>query len=132
MPTAHLNPPTLPRNPAFSQAVVVRQPAATIYVGGQNAVTADGQVDGDDLATQTRCALGNLEAVLAEAGATLRDVVHWTIAVVDGQPLHEGFVAFTERWGADAAAPAPAISVHVVAGLANPGFLVEISAVAAL
>jgi enamine deaminase RidA (YjgF/YER057c/UK114 family) len=132
MPTEHLNPATLPRNPAFSQAVVVRQPAATVYVGGQNAVTADGQIDGDDLATQTTRALANLEAALAEAGATLRDVVHWTIAVVDGQPLHEGFVAFTERWSADAAAPPPAISVHVVAGLANPGFLVEISAVAAL
>jgi enamine deaminase RidA (YjgF/YER057c/UK114 family) len=132
MTTAHLNPETLPRNPAFSQAVVVRDPAATIYVGGQNAVTAAGDIVGDDLATQTTQALANLDAVLAEAGATLADVVHWTIAVVDGQPMHEGFRAFTERWGAGGGGEPPAISVQVVAGLANPRFLVELSAVAVL
>jgi enamine deaminase RidA (YjgF/YER057c/UK114 family) len=140
MTTAHLNPETLPRNPAFSQAVVVRDPAATIYVGGQNAVTADGEIVGDDIATQTTQALANLEVALAAAGATMQDVVHWTIAVVDGQSMHEGFEAFMRRWGAgtgdgdgDGDAPAPpAISVHIVAGLAHPQFLVEISAVAAL
>jgi len=128
MEKAYVNPPTLPRNPAFSQAVVVRAPAATIYVGGQNAMTAEGDIVGDDLATQTAQALTNLGTALTAAGATIHDVVRWTIAVVDGQPLHDGFEAFAQWWGQTA--DPPAISVHVVAGLADPRFLVEIDAVA--
>jgi enamine deaminase RidA (YjgF/YER057c/UK114 family) len=124
----YLNPESLARNPAFSQVVVVEAPAKTIYVGGQNAVTADGTIVGDTLAEQTRQTLRNVEAALAAAGATVADVVHWTVAIVDGQPLREGFAAFGAA--RSAAADPPAISVHVVAGLANPRFLVEIDAIA--
>jgi enamine deaminase RidA (YjgF/YER057c/UK114 family) len=124
----HLNPESLARNPAFSQVVVVEGPAKTIYVGGQNAVRPDGTITGDTLAAQARQALVNVQAALAAAGATLKDVVRWTVAIVEGQPVREGFAAFQEAWG-DAADP-PAISVHIVSGLANPRFLVEIDAIA--
>lgn len=126
----YLNPDSLARNPAFTQAVAVDGPAKTIYVGGQNAVLNDGTVTGDTLAEQVRQALSNVRAALAAGGATLHDVVRWTVAVVDGQPLAEGLVAFREAWG-DAPNP-PAISVHIVSGLANPRFLVEIDAIAAV
>ena len=53
--------------------------------------------------------------------------MHWSIAVVGGHSLGEGFAAFQQAW--DPADPPPAITVHVVAGL-GPGFLVEIDAVA--
>jgi enamine deaminase RidA (YjgF/YER057c/UK114 family) len=124
----HLNPDGMPANPAFSQAVVVEGPARTIYVGGQNAVTADGDIDGDDIATQTTRTLRNLELVLRAAGAELGDIVSWTMLVVDGQPLGPGFGAFQQVWSPDDAPPA--ISAAFVAGLANPKFLVEISAIA--
>jgi enamine deaminase RidA (YjgF/YER057c/UK114 family) len=124
----YLNPESLVRNPAFSQAVVVEGAAKTIYVGGQNGVRSDGTVVGDTLAEQTRQALANLAAALAAAGATLKDVVRWNIAMVEGHNPAEGFAAFREAWG-DPGDP-PAISVHVVSGLANPRFLVEIDAVA--
>jgi enamine deaminase RidA (YjgF/YER057c/UK114 family) len=124
----YLNPASLVRNPAFSQAVVVEGAAKTIYVSGQNAVRSDGTTVGDTLAGQTRQALLNLQAALAAAGASLKDVVRWNIAIVDGHPIAEGFAAFREAWG-DTADP-PAISVHIVSGLANPAFLVEIDAVA--
>jgi enamine deaminase RidA (YjgF/YER057c/UK114 family) len=51
-----------------------------------------------------------------------------TIAVVDGQPLSDGFAAFQEMW--DRSVKPPTINVLVVAGLANPQCLVEISGVA--
>ncbi len=124
----YINPESLVRNPAFTQAVVVERPAKTIYVGGQNAVRPDGTVVGGTLAEQARQALRNVQTALAAAGATLHDVVRWTVAVVDGHPLADGFAAFGEAWG-NAGDP-PAISVHVVSGLANPLFLVEIDAVA--
>jgi enamine deaminase RidA (YjgF/YER057c/UK114 family) len=128
MSVRHVNPPGLPRNPAFSQAVVVEAPHRTIYVGGQNGVDADGTVVGDTMAAQARQAFRNLATVLAAEGATLADIVRWSIAVVDGHPLPEGFAAFQEAW--DPADPPPAITVHIVAGLANPRFLVEVDAIA--
>jgi enamine deaminase RidA (YjgF/YER057c/UK114 family) len=78
--------------------------------------------------TTTRQTLRSVEAALAAAGATVADVVRWTVAIVDGQPLRESFAAFGAARGA--AADPPAISVHVVSGLANPRFLVEIDAIA--
>jgi enamine deaminase RidA (YjgF/YER057c/UK114 family) len=126
----YINPGTLARNPGFTQAVVVEAPGKTIYVGGQNAISADGRIVGDTLAEQATQALDNLRAALTAAGATLHDVVRWTVAIVEGQPVAEGFAAFQKAWG-DAADP-PTISVHIVSGLANPGFLVEIDAVAVI
>jgi enamine deaminase RidA (YjgF/YER057c/UK114 family) len=126
----YINPESLVRNPAFSQAVVIEGPAKTIYVGGQNALRPDGTIVGDTLAAQTRQTLVNLQAALAAAGAALNDVVRWTVAIVEGQPVMEGFAAFREAWG-DAADP-PAISVQIVSGLANPRFLVEIDAIAVI
>ena len=122
------NPDGLPRNPAFCQAVSVEGPHRTIYVGGQNAVTADGTVPDADLAAQTVRALQNLELVLADAGAAVTDVVTWSIRVVDGQPLEAGFGGFLQFWG-DRGEP-PAIDFVFVAGLANPQYLVEITAIA--
>lgn len=129
MPTRHINPEGLHRNPAFSQAVVVEQPRKTIYVGGQNGVDAEGRVVGPTLAEQSLQALRNLETILHSEGATLADVVHWRIAVVQGQPIEEGFGAFAQVW--DPVDPPPAITVHVVAGLGRD-LLVEIDAVAAI
>lgn len=125
---AHLNSEALPRNPAFSQAVSVTGRARTIYVGGQNAVAADGAVVGDDAGTQTVHALANLELVLAEAGARLEDVASWSVSLVAGQSLPAAFAAFQDVWGTRE--NPPAISVAFVAGLANPRFLVEVSAIA--
>ncbi|GAA4604035.1 enamine deaminase RidA (YjgF/YER057c/UK114 family) [Actinoplanes octamycinicus] len=129
MSKRHINPEGLHRSPAFSQAVVVEQPAKTIYVGGQNGVGPDGKVVGSTLAEQAVQALRNLATILESEGARLADVVHWRIAIVDGQPVADGVAAFQQVW--DPADPPPAITVHIVAGL-GPDFLVEIDAVAAV
>jgi enamine deaminase RidA (YjgF/YER057c/UK114 family) len=93
-------------------------------------VRPDGTIVGGTLAEQARQALLNVQTALAAAGATLKDVVRWTVAIVEGQHTMEGFAAFAEAWG-DAADP-PAISVYIVSGLANPQFLVEIDAIAVI
>ena len=127
MSTRHINPEGLHRSPAFSQAVVVEQPAKTIYIGGQNGVGADGKVVGPTVGEQSAQAFKNLATILESEGAGLANIVHWTIAVVEGQSFDEGVAAFQQVW--NPADPPPAITVHVVAGLA-PEFLVEIDAVA--
>jgi enamine deaminase RidA (YjgF/YER057c/UK114 family) len=130
VPITHVDPDGLPRNPAFSWAVRVPAGYDTIHVGGQNGVGPDGAVVGPGLAEQTRQALRNLRTCLEAAGAGPADVVKWTILVVDGASVQEGFAAFGEEWPRDA--PPPAITVAVVAGLAVPGALVEIEALAAV
>jgi enamine deaminase RidA (YjgF/YER057c/UK114 family) len=127
MTTRHINPEGLHRSPAFSQAVVVEQPAKTIYIGGQNGVDASGKVVGPTVGEQAGQAFRNLATILESEGASLANIVCWSIAVVEGHAFDEGFAAFQQVW--DPADPPPAITVHVVAGLA-PGFLVEIDAVA--
>ena len=127
MSTRHINPEGLHRSPAFSQAVVVEQPTKTIYIGGQNGVDANGEVVGPTVGEQAGQAFRNLATILESEGASLANIVHWTIAVAEGHAFDEGVAAFQQVW--DPADPPPAITVHVVAGL-GPGFLVEIDAVA--
>jgi enamine deaminase RidA (YjgF/YER057c/UK114 family) len=125
-----LRPATLPNNPAFAQGVSVDGPARTIYIGGQNAINSDGTLVATNAGSQTRQALENVGVVLAEAGAGVRDVVDSRIALVQGASLQAAFAAFRDVWGTRG--DPPAISVDVVSGLANPAFLVEITAIAVL
>ena len=127
MSTRHINPEGLHRGPAFSQAVVVEQPTKTIYIGGQSGVDADGKVVGPTVGEQASQAFRDLATILESEGASLANIVFWSIAVVDGHAFDEGFAAFQQAW--NPADPPPAITAHVVAGLAS-GFLVEIDAVA--
>jgi enamine deaminase RidA (YjgF/YER057c/UK114 family) len=128
MKIEHLNPETLHRNPAFSQAVTVEGPSKLVIVGGQNAVDAAGNIVGDDLGTQTEQALRNVLAALEAAGASQRNVVRLGIYVVQGQDVAEGYAAAQRMWGMHATA----ITVLFVAALGHPQFLVEIEALAAV
>jgi enamine deaminase RidA (YjgF/YER057c/UK114 family) len=125
----YLNPDGLHKHSAYSQAVVVAGNVKTVYVGGQNAVDASGQVGGKgDLKAQTEQVLKNVETALAAGGAKLEHVVKWNVYIVQGQSVQPGFEAFQRSWG-DRPNP-PTVTVLLVAGLANPDFLVEIDAIA--
>lgn len=125
-----LRPDGLVFSPVFSHVAVVPPGAATIYVGGQNAVDADGTlVGGGDIAAQSVRALANAKRALAAAGATLGDVVQWTVMIVDGADLAAGYGAIASELASDEPALVAALRV---AGLTVPGALIEISAVAAV
>src|SRR5260370_2128598 len=56
----HLTPETLHKNPAFTQVITVTGPARTIYIGGQDAVGAPGNIVGQrNLAPKTTHDLPN-------------------------------------------------------------------------
>jgi enamine deaminase RidA (YjgF/YER057c/UK114 family) len=125
----YLIPEGLHYNPAFTNVVKVSGPVSTVYVGGQNAVDAGGEIVGKgDLAAQTKQALTNLKTALAAAGATPDDVIKWNILIVEGQSIEVGFAAFQEAWGSRS--NPPVITAAFVAGLAHPDFLLEIDAIA--
>ena len=125
----HLNPDGLNRNPAFTNVAVVSGPVRTIYVGGQDAVSADGEIVGKgDIAAQTEQVLANLQTALAAAGAGPEHVIKWNLLVVEGQSIEQGYAAFQRVWG-NRPNP-PLITAAFVSGLANPDFLVEMDAIA--
>ncbi|MDQ3696375.1 MAG: RidA family protein [Chloroflexota bacterium] len=125
----YLNPEGLHQNPAFSQAVVVTGAVKTIYIGGQNAVNAAGEVVGKgDFAAQSRHVLENIQTCLAAAGAGFEHIIKLNILVARGQSLSEGYAVFQEFF--PAGANPPAVTAAFVAGLAHPDFLAEIDAIA--
>ncbi|EFH82006.1 RidA family protein [Ktedonobacter racemifer] len=125
----YLNPEHLHKNPAFTQVISVSGPAKTIYVGGQNAVDAQGNIIGKgDIKAQTQQVLANIREALAAAGAEPRHIIKWNLYLVQGQSLREGFAAFQQFWGQRP--NPPAITMAYVAGLANPDFLLEMDVTA--
>ncbi len=125
-----IRPEGLVSSPAFSHVAIVPPNATTIYVGGQNSVDSDGSLVGEgDVGVQAARALTNAKTALASAGATLRDVVQWTVLFVDGADLAAGYGAIASELAAD---EPPLVTAAFVSRLGVPGALVEISAVAAV
>lgn len=113
----------------FSHATL-QDGGKTLHLAGQVAWDADcNVVGGNDLAAQTRQALANLKAVLAEVGATPADIVRLRTYVVDHNPDKLGVVLGEVGAFYDGATPAPNTFLGVQA-LALPDFLVEIEATA--
>ena len=125
----YINPDALNKNPAFTNVIVVTGQVKTVYVGGQDAVDASGNIIGKgDLQAQTEQVLKNIQTALAAGGAQVEHIVKWTMYIVQGQPLREGFAAFQQFWGGRP--NPPAITAAFVAGLAHPDFLIEMDAIA--
>jgi 2-iminobutanoate/2-iminopropanoate deaminase len=128
MKITHINPDSMLKNPAFSQAVIVEDAKKIVYIGEQNGVDASGVVVGGDLESQTEQALKNVLEVLRSVRATQENVVKQTILVAKGQDIRAGYAAAQRVWGAHPLA----LTVHIVDGFGIPGALVGIEAVCAL
>lgn len=130
MEITRLQPAGLVVSPAFSHVAVVPPGATTIYLGGQNGVDDQGAIVSDDVAEQAVRAIDNSEVALAAAGATLADVVQWTVLISVDADLRAAYGAVAPRL-ATGGAP-PLVTAALVAGLGVPGALIEVSAIAAL
>ncbi|WP_448663939.1 RidA family protein [Sphingomonas sp. CJ20] len=133
MPNTKINPSTLydAVGYGFSHAAL-QEGGKTLHLAGQVAWDKDcNVVGGDDLAAQTRQALANLKAVLAEAGATPADIVRLRTYVVNHSPDKLGAVLGEIGAFYEGATPAPNTFLGVPT-LALPDFLVEIEAIAAI
>ncbi|HSP05711.1 MAG TPA: RidA family protein [Acidobacteriota bacterium] len=64
----------------YSQVI---QAGQFLFLAGQIPLTPDGKMNEGDVVEQTRQVLNNLKAVLAEAGATMDNVVKTTIFLKD-------------------------------------------------
>lgn len=125
----HINPNSLIKNPAFTNVITISGNARTIYIGEQNANNAAGEVVAKgDFKGQTVQVLNNIKAALEAAGAGINNIVKYTIYMVQGQNLQEGFEAFQETWGM--LENPPVITAMFVSALANPDYLIGIEAIA--
>ena len=96
-----------------------------IFCSGALGVDANFQLVEGGIAAQTKAAIANLQAVLAQAGATLSDVAKTTVWLTDMADFAAFNAAYAEAFGSHA----PARST-VTSALAIPGALVEIEAIA--
>ncbi|HSF85863.1 MAG TPA: RidA family protein [Acidimicrobiia bacterium] len=111
----------------FSQAVVT-EGGRTIRISGQVGWDAERRLAGEDLESQLAAAMGNLDAVLAAAGATLAHVASLRIYVVEAAAADLAPVGRVLRRSFPT--DPPAATWLVVRGLADPGLLVEVEAAA--
>src|ERR1700754_1593821 len=128
-----INPATLYVSTQYGFSHAVEQDGGrTLHLAGQVAWNAAGELVGPgDLTAQTRQALANLKAVLAEAGASPADIVRMRTYVVDHSPDKLGPVIGEIMAFYGGVVPAANTFIGVQA-LALPDFLVEIEATAAL
>jgi enamine deaminase RidA (YjgF/YER057c/UK114 family) len=100
-----------------------------LFLAGQGPVDADGTVvSPGDFDAQTRATFNNLQAVLAEAGATFESVVKLTTYLTDISRLQDYARIRSEFMRGDG----PASTLIGVAALAFPAMMIEIDAVAVL
>lgn len=130
MEITRLQPAGLVVSPAFSHVAVVPPGATTIYLGGQNGVDEQGAVVSDDVAEQSVRAIDNASIALEAAGASLADVVQWTVLIAEGADLGAAYGAIAPRLAGPGAPPL--VTASVVRALGVPGALIEVSAIAAL
>ncbi len=112
-----------PASPSYSQAVVAGN---LVFVSGTVGRNMAAGVWPDAVEEQAEEALRHLEAVLAESGCGLDDVVKTTVFLTD--PSHGAKVA--EAYGRAFPAPPPARSAPVVSGFPIPEALISIEAIA--
>lgn len=98
-----------------------------LYVSGQVAYNASGQLVGEgDIQAQTRQVFQNIKDILTAAGAGMDDIIKINTYITDQSKFMDMLAVRSEIFGTNP----PASTAVVVAGLAFPGLLIEVEAIA--
>jgi enamine deaminase RidA (YjgF/YER057c/UK114 family) len=126
-----LNPAGLSKPSGFTQ-VVVAQPGKLVYVSGQTAANASGDVVGKgDFRAQVTQVMENLKVALAAVGATMNDVIKLNFYVVNLKPDQVAVIREVRSKYLSAERP-PASTLVGVTALAREDYMIEIEAIAAM
>ena len=124
-----VNPVTWSVEMGFNQGEIVSGHTRTLYCSGQTAMNAEGKPEHDgDMAGQLTLSIENLEAVLAEAGMSLANLVRLNVYTTDVDLLFQHYGVLAARLGA--ARVAPTTTMLGVTRLAIPGQMVELEGTA--
>lgn len=117
------------RATVYNHYVRVDQPKSLIFLAGQLSRDAAGNMVGaGDMTEQTRQCIRNMETVLVAAGGGLRDIVWTTVFTTDMREFKNIVMARTEFFKDNL----PTSTIVEVNHLSEPGYLIEIQAIAAL
>ncbi len=114
---------------SYSHVVTAEGASKLVFCAGQVAADPDGNVlPPDDFDAQAALVMDNLSKALAAGGARLSDVTKVTIYIVNPHdvPKARGILQtyFKDH--------PPGSTLCILRGLANPNFLVEVEAIAAV
>ncbi len=126
-----VNPTHFPKPRGYTNGVVVAQ-GRVLYVAGQVAFDKDARIVSPDFATQFLAALDNVIDVVRAAGGGSEHIVKLLAFVTDLDKYRAAQKAIGEGWRARMGSYWPAMSLVKVAGLLEPGALVEIEGTAVL
>jgi enamine deaminase RidA (YjgF/YER057c/UK114 family) len=122
--------PGFPKPRGYANGVVAS--GRQLFVAGQIAWDKDARIVSPDFATQFLQALDNVIAVVRAAGGGTEHIVKLLAFVTDLEQYRAATKAIGEGWRARMGSYYPAMSMVKVAGLLEPGALVEIEGVAVL
>lgn len=125
-----LNPAAWAKPRGYSNGVAAE--GRMIFVAGQIGWNAEGRFETDDFAEQTRQALCNIIAVLAEAGAGPADIVRMTWYVTDKYEYLAALPAVGQAYREIIGAHFPAMTLVQVAALVEDRAKVEIETTAVI
>ncbi|AOW89589.1 RidA family protein [Streptomyces olivaceus] len=131
MTAERVNPPELSPPTGFSHAVVVTG-TRLVFLAGQTALDAGGEVTGDTLPAQFERALANLLAALRAAGGTPADLARVTVYATDVAAYRTHAAELGRTWRELAGRDYPAMAVVEVVRLWDERALVELDGFAVL
>ena len=109
----------------YNHAVLVERPDRTLYLSGQIGERPDGSI-ASDFTEQARQTWANIQAILAEAGMSIADLVKLTSFIVGREHVRPYYEVHREAVGG----LLPPWTLVLVAGLGRPQYLVEVEAIA--
>lgn len=125
-----INPTHFPKPRGYSNGVVAQ--GRTLFVAGQIGWDKDARIVSPDFAVQFLQALDNVIGVVREAGGATEHIVKLLAFVTDLDAYRGATRVIGEGWRARMGTYYPAMSLVKVAGLLEPGALVEIEGIAML
>ncbi|GHH92063.1 RidA family protein [Streptomyces capillispiralis] len=131
MTAERVNPPHLSPPAGFSHAVVATG-SRLVFLAGQTALDAGGEVVGDTLPEQFARALANLLAALRAAGGTPADLARVTVYATDVAAYRGHARELGRIWRESAGRDYPAMAVVEVVRLWDERALVELDGFAVL
>lgn len=114
---------------SYSHVVTAEDAKKLVFCAGQVAADVDGKVlPPDSFEAQAKMVMKNLENALAAGGAKLSDVTKITIYICNPHDVPNARAILNDYFGKHP----PGSTLCILRGLANPNFLLEIEAIAAV
>ena len=126
--TKLVTPSHFPKPRGYANGIIAE--GRMLFISGQIAWDKDARIVSPDFATQFLQALDNVIDVVREAGGATEHIVKLLAFVTDLDAYRASQRAIGEGWRARLGKYYPAMSLVKVAGLLEPGALVEIEGVA--